>query len=95
MILTELHLHHFRNYQDLTVHFNPGVNVLIGHNAQGKTNMLEAIYVLSLTKSHRTSNDHELINWQEKSALISGTVEKVLARFHLNYNSQVKEKRQR
>lgn len=45
MILTELHLHHFRNYQDLTVHFNPGVNVLIGHNAQGKTNMLEAIYV--------------------------------------------------
>ena len=49
MILSELHLHHFRNYEDQTVHFAPGVNVLIGHNAQGKTNMLEAIYALSLT----------------------------------------------
>ncbi len=46
MILSELHLHNFRNYEDLTVHFAPGVNVLIGHNAQGKTNMLEAIYCI-------------------------------------------------
>lgn len=76
MILSELHLRHFRNYDDLTVHFAPGVNVLIGHNAQGKTNMLEAIYTLSLTKSHRTNNDHDLINWQHQSAQISGIVEK-------------------
>ena len=93
MILTELHLHHFRNYQDLTVHFNPGVNVLIGHNAQGKTNMLEAIYVLSLTKSHRTSNDHELINWQENSALISGTVEKSIGKIPLELQFSSKGKK--
>ena len=93
MILTELHLHHFRNYQDLTVHFNPGVNVLIGHNAQGKTNMLEAIYVLSLTKSHRTSNDQELINWQEKSALISGTVEKSIGKIPLELQFSSKGKK--
>ena len=93
MILTELHLHHFRNYQDLTVHFHPGVNVLIGHNAQGKTNMLEAIYVLSLTKSHRTSNDHELINWQEKSALISGTVEKSIGKIPLELQFSSKGKK--
>ncbi len=93
MILTELHLHHFRNYQDLTVHFNPGVNVLIGHNAQGKTNMLEAIYVLSLTKSHRTSNAHELINWQEKSALISGTVEKSIGKIPLELQFSSKGKK--
>ena len=93
MILTELHLHHFRNYQDLTVHFNPGVNVLIGHNAQGKTNMLEAIYVLSLTKSHRTSNDHELINWQEQSALISGTVEKRIGKIPLELQFSSKGKK--
>lgn len=93
MILTELHLHHFRNYQDLTVHFNPGVNVLIGHNAQGKTNMLEAIYVLSLTKSHRTSNDHELINWQEKLALISGTVEKSIGKIPLELQFSSKGKK--
>ena len=93
MILTELHLHHFRNYQDLTVHFNPGVNVLIGHNAQGKTNMLEAIYVLSLTKSHRTSNDRDLINWQEKSALISGTVQKSLGKVPLEIQFTSKGKK--
>lgn len=83
MILTELRLHHFRNYQDLTVNFNPGVNVLIGHNAQGKTNMLEAIYVLSLTKSHRTNNDHDLINWQEKEAAVSGIVQKATGKVPL------------
>ncbi|WP_288531143.1 AAA family ATPase, partial [uncultured Secundilactobacillus sp.] len=57
MKLTELSLHHFRNYEALDVSFGPGVNVLLGENAQGKTNLLEAIYVLALARSHRTSND--------------------------------------
>lgn len=83
MILTELHLHHFRNYEDQTVHFAPGVNVLIGHNAQGKTNMLEAIYALSLTRSHRTNNDRELINWQSQTATISGVVQKATGKVPL------------
>lgn len=83
MILTELRLHNFRNYQDLTVHFSPGINVLIGRNAQGKTNMLEAIYALSLTRSHRTSNDRELINWQQQSASISGVVQKATGKVPL------------
>ena len=83
MILTELRLHNFRNYQDLTVHFAPGINVLIGRNAQGKTNMLEAIYALSLTRSHRTSNDRELINWQQQSASISGVVQKATGKVPL------------
>ncbi|KRM12646.1 DNA replication/repair protein RecF [Paucilactobacillus suebicus] len=75
MILKELHLHNFRNYEDLTVEFAPGVNVLIGENAQGKTNMLEAVYALALTRSHRTSNDRELINWKQHEALLSGKVQ--------------------
>lgn len=83
MILTELHLHHFRNYEEQTVHFASGVNVLIGHNAQGKTNMLEAIYALSLTRSHRTNNDRELINWQQQSATISGVVQKATGKVPL------------
>lgn len=83
MILTELRLHNFRNYQDLTVNFAPGINVLIGRNAQGKTNMLEAIYALSLTRSHRTSNDRELINWQQQSAAISGVVQKATGKVPL------------
>lgn len=76
MILKQLHLHNFRNYDDLTVDFAPGVNVLIGENAQGKTNLLEAVYALALTRSHRTSNDRELINWQAHEAVLSGSVEK-------------------
>ena len=93
MILSELHLHNFRNYEDLTVHFAPGVNVLIGHNAQGKTNMLEAIYALSLTRSHRTHNNRELINWQHKSATISGIVQKTSGRVPLELEFTSKGKR--
>lgn len=93
MILSELHLHNFRNYEDLTVQFAPGVNVLIGHNAQGKTNMLEAIYALSLTRSHRTNNNRELINWQHKSATISGIVQKTSGRVPLELEFTPKGKR--
>lgn len=93
MILSELHLHNFRNYEDLTVHFAPGINVLIGHNAQGKTNMLEAIYALSLTRSHRTHNNRELINWQHQSATISGIVQKTSGRIPLELEFTSKGKR--
>ena len=54
MILKQLHLHNFRNYDDLTVDFAPGVNVLIGENAQGKTNLLEAVYAESWLIGRRT-----------------------------------------
>lgn len=76
MILSELKLHNFRNYEDLSVDFSPGVNVLIGENAQGKTNLLEAVYVLALTRSHRTANERELIKWQAHEAALTGRVEK-------------------
>ena len=76
MILKELQLHNFRNYDDLSVKFASGVNILIGENAQGKTNLLEAVYVLALTRSHRTANDRELINWQSHEARLSGRIEK-------------------
>ncbi|MTV81438.1 DNA replication/repair protein RecF [Secundilactobacillus folii] len=76
MKLEELRLHNFRNYQALDVSFGPGVNVLLGENAQGKTNLLEAIYFLALARSHRTSNDRELINWQAETAQVLGRVQK-------------------
>lgn len=76
MILQELSLQHFRNYDNLHVTFSPNINIFIGKNAQGKTNLLEAIHVLALTKSHRTSRDRELIQWQEKQAFISGIIQK-------------------
>lgn len=74
MELMSLKLNNFRNYESLDVSFSSGVNVFLGPNAQGKTNLLEAIYVLALTRSHRTSTDKELISWQAKEAQVAGTV---------------------
>ena len=47
MILTRLHLVHYRNYRDETLEFSPGINVICGQNAQGKTNLVESIHLLS------------------------------------------------
>jgi len=76
MNLQELQLRHFRNYPSADLELGPGINVLLGENAQGKTNLLEAIYVLALTRSHRTANDHDLVNWEAKTAKVSGRVVK-------------------
>lgn len=76
MYLKELNLKNYRNYHSLTAQFENKVNVIIGENAQGKTNMMEAIYVLAMAKSHRTSNDKELIQWEKEYAKIEGGVEK-------------------
>ena len=72
MELQSLRLVNYRNYTDLSLTFSDGVNVFLGENAQGKTNLLESIYVLALARSHRTSSDKDLIRWQEKEATISG-----------------------
>jgi len=76
MYIRELQLTNYRNYESLSVQFENKVNVILGENAQGKTNVMEAIYVLALAKSHRTSNDRELIRWDEDYAKIEGRVEK-------------------
>lgn len=78
MYLQELQLQHFRNYPSADLKLGPGINVLLGENAQGKTNLLEAIYVLALTRSHRTANDHDLVNWEAKTAKVSGRVVKAV-----------------
>lgn len=93
MILSDFHLHNFRNYTESRVHFSPGVNVLIGHNAQGKTNLLEAIYVLALTKSYRTSNDHDLIRWGQANGRVAGTVVKRAGKVPLSLAFTSKGKR--
>ena len=74
MILTNLKLKNFRNYDDLDLTFNKKINIFIGNNAQGKTNILESIYVLSLTKSHRTNKDLYLIKQNSLFTKIIGTI---------------------
>lgn len=74
MILDEIRLLNFRNYESAEVTFSPGINVFIGDNAQGKTSLLEAIYILSLARSHRTNHDRELLRWESQEALVEGRV---------------------
>ncbi|MCR1901646.1 DNA replication/repair protein RecF [Ligilactobacillus apodemi] len=78
MYLEELELKNFRNYRTIKVEFSPQINVLIGKNAQGKTNLLEAIYVLAMARSHRTNNDRELICFKQKDAFLAGRVTRKL-----------------
>lgn len=66
MYITKVELKDFRNYKNMNIEFHPNVNLILGNNAQGKTNLIEAIYLSSLGKSFRTSNDYEMINFGSK-----------------------------
>ncbi|PRR80360.1 DNA replication and repair protein RecF [Clostridium liquoris] len=70
MYIKYLQLINFRNYNKLSIELDKNVNVFIGDNAQGKTNILESIYYSSVGKSHRTNKDKEMINWNAESAYI-------------------------
>ncbi|WP_461214678.1 DNA replication/repair protein RecF [Lacticaseibacillus sp. GG6-2] len=83
MRLTHLTLRNYRNYAKVDVDFSPQINVLIGENAQGKTNLLEAVYVLALARSHRTNNDKELIRFGADFAKITGTVAREIGKHQL------------
>ncbi|GAB2536931.1 DNA replication/repair protein RecF [Gracilibacillus alcaliphilus] len=76
MYIEQLRLTNYRNYQDLTVTFDDKINVIIGENAQGKTNLMEAVYTLAFSKSHRTTKDKELIQWDQNYAKIEGSIVK-------------------
>lgn len=71
MYIKNIMLANYRNYENLSIELSKNVNVFIGDNAQGKTNVLEAIYYCAFAKSHRTSKDRELINWKNDKAYIS------------------------
>ena len=76
MIIKSLELSNFRNYDFLSMEFDQGTNILYGDNAQGKTNILEAIYVSATTKSHKSSKDKDIVNFKEEEAHIRTYLEK-------------------
>ena len=76
MIIESLELKNYRNYDELHMQFSPGTNILYGNNAQGKTNILEAVYVCCTTKSHRSNKDREMIRFHEDESHIKLTVRK-------------------
>ncbi|MCU0082207.1 DNA replication/repair protein RecF [Streptococcus danieliae] len=77
MWLKELQIHQFRNYKDVKLQFQPGLTVFLGQNAQGKTNLLEAIYFLALTRSHRTRLDKELTQFDTNNFQLQGVLAKL------------------
>lgn len=82
MILERLKLVNFRNYQQADVNFRPGTNVLFGKNGQGKTNILESIYYLALTKSFRSSYDQNLVSYNQNFFRIQGDFKTSQGRNH-------------
>ena len=76
MVIESLDLLNYRNYEKLSISFSDKVNILYGDNAQGKTNVLEAIYVAGTTKSHRGSKDKEMISFLSDDAHIRLIVRK-------------------
>ena len=71
MNLSQLTLKNYRNYENAILNFNNKINIIIGDNAQGKTNILEAIYFLAITKSYRTSDDVNLIRTGTFQSVVS------------------------
>ena len=76
MIVESIELDHFRNYNELVMSFCDKTNILFGDNAQGKTNILEAIYISGTTKSHRSSKDREIITFGSNEGHIKLMVRK-------------------
>ena len=70
MIIQSIELRNFRNYENLEIHFDNGTNIFYGDNAQGKTNILEAVYLSGTTKSHKGSRDKEMIRFGETESHI-------------------------
>jgi len=72
--IERLKLINFRNYSNLEIGLNPEINIFIGENGEGKTNILESIYILSLTKSNRQGLEENLIKFKEEIAKVEGLI---------------------
>ncbi len=93
MPLQELTLKNFRNYEALSLQFSPRVNIFFGKNAQGKTNILEAIALLCLGRSFRTRKDDELIRWQSEACYLKGSFQQLLHSSVVEIGIGLQEKR--
>ena len=91
MKIKQLKLKNYRNYDLLELDFDPSTNILYGDNAQGKTNILESIYLCGTTKSHRGTKDRDLIRFGQEEAHIEAIIDKNGVPFqidiHLKNNS--------
>ena len=84
MIIKSLELSDFRNYENLKIDFSSGTNILYGDNAQGKTNILEAIFMSATTKSHKGSKDKEIIRFGKDEAHIRTIIDRDNAEYRVD-----------
>ena len=84
MIIKSLELSDFRNYENLKIDFSSGTNILYGDNAQGKTNILEAIFMSATTKSHKGSKDKEIIRFGKDEAHIRTILDRDNAEYRVD-----------
>ena len=93
MRIKSLKLKNFRNYDLLSLEFDHATNIFYGDNAQGKTNILEAIYLSGTTKSHRGTKDRDMIQFGHDESHIETVIEKNNVEFkidmHLKKNSPI------
>ena len=70
MIVESIELKNYRSYEELHIDLSPGTNILYGDNAQGKTNVLESVYLCCTSKSHRGSKDRDMIRFSQEESHI-------------------------
>lgn len=92
-MIQRLYLRNFRNYESLELEFNPGVNLIKGNNAQGKTNLLEALFFLSTGRSFRTTQIVELIRWNQSFFYLEADFIKdgISQTIKLSFDGQIKK----
>lgn len=94
MYITNLCLNDFRNYKTLELQFGQNLNIIYGNNAQGKTNILEAIFICAFGKSYRTNRDNEIIRFGEQKYKISLEYKKrdIRTKIEISYTKNEKKK---
>lgn len=84
MVIESIKLENFRNYKNLELTLDSGTNIFHGENAQGKTNILESVYLCGTTKSHKGSKDREMIRFEEEEAHICMNLDKDGSRYKID-----------
>lgn len=92
MRIDEISLQNYRNYEKINLKFNKNINIIIGDNAKGKTNILESIYFLSITKSYRTNEDINLINHGKNFFKIKGKIhdQRLVKKLEIDFSNKKK-----
>lgn len=93
MFLEKIELKNFRNYENQGIEFCDGVNIIAGLNAQGKTNVLEAINIISTGRSHRTRKDSEIIKWEGDISEIKALIKDEENQTYLEYRFNREKKK--